>query len=236
MALGFNHVTAQQKRKLGATTDYSIEESVHYRLITNGDYERNGFDIVATAGSNGHFVSSMNVVNVHGNDSVYVRVTNLNSNGFETLHGTKTNVMGVVPMTSGDNTVSFHMPNHPFSTNQGRKTVDELQIELTDADGQLVEFNGVEHELQFLFECYDEGTRPNRPADPGWFEKKKERHSDPFNVFTKPTRSKPPSSSSSSSSSSRQYHSAPLRSTHMSQRASSSAAATRPHSTGAANH
>ena len=115
MAMGFNHVTAQQKRSLGASSDFGIEESVHYRLVTDSDFTPNGFDFSSVVGVNGHFVSSLNVVNIHGNDSVCIRVPSLGSNGFETLSGSKTNVMGLVAMSADDNSIVFHQPSHPFS-------------------------------------------------------------------------------------------------------------------------
>jgi hypothetical protein len=140
--------------------------------VTDGDYTRNGFEISSVVGSNGHFVSSLNVVNIHGNDSVYIRVPSLGSNGFETLSGTKTNVMAKIATSADDNGITFHQPTHPFSVNIGRRAVSDLQILITDADGKEVNFQGVEHEMAFLFECYNDGTRKNGVNDPDWYQRK----------------------------------------------------------------
>ena len=48
--------------------------------------------------------------------------------------------------------------------------VSELDVRITDAMGAEVDFNGGEHEFQLVFECFDEGTRSNKPPDGGYAE------------------------------------------------------------------
>ena len=116
----------------------------------------------------GHAVLPINAVNMFANDTVYMRFPNLPSNAYETLYGGQTNVMAVIPLTSGNNAENFHVPSQPTSTNIGKMGVSELDVRITDAMGAEVDFNGGEHEFQLVFECFDEGTRSNKPPDGGY--------------------------------------------------------------------
>jgi hypothetical protein len=76
--------------------------------------------------------------------------------------------MAVIPMYSGSGAESFHTPSNPTSTNIGSMIVSELDVKMTDAMGQQIDFNGVEHSFQLLFECFEKGTRSDRPSDPNY--------------------------------------------------------------------
>ena len=166
MALGFNHITAQQLRdlKLDASVKTSVENSVHYRETTLAEY--NDFTILNPTNSAtyldgdkrknqyGHSVLSANCVNMFANDSVYLRIGNLPANAYETLYGGLTNVMAVIPMYSGSSTENFYSPSNVISTNIGSSGVSELDIRLTDAFGDELDFNGVENEVMLMFEAF----------------------------------------------------------------------------------
>ena len=172
MALGFNHVSAQQIKMLGATGNNttSRELSVHYRELPDTTTEYYDFAFPRTVGSP-HAVYSLNCVNMFANDDVYLHISNLPSNAFTTLSQASTTVMGVIPMYSGSNSENFHTPSNPTSTNIGSMIVSELDIKMTDAMGQLVDFNGGEHSFQLLFEAFENGTRSDKPDDPNYTQK-----------------------------------------------------------------
>lgn len=180
MGLGFNHITAQQLRdlNLSASVKTSVENSVHYRETTLTEY--NDFTILNPTNTKepfisdntnkqykqfGHSVFSMNCVNMFANDSVYLRISNLPSNAYETLYGGLTNVMAVIPMYSGSSTENFYSPSNTTSTVVGSNGVSELDVKITDAFGEELNFNGVEHSFQIMFEAFEDGTRENKPAE-----------------------------------------------------------------------
>jgi hypothetical protein len=167
IALGFNHVTAQQMKLLNATDSSTVENSVHYRETDASVTEYYDFSFPRTAGSP-HAIYSLNCVNMFGNDSVYVHIANLPSNAYTTLTQASTTVMAVIPMYAGSSSENFHTPSNPTSTNIGSMVVSELDIKMTDAMGQAIDFNGVEHEFQLLFEVFEKGTRADKPDDPNY--------------------------------------------------------------------
>ena len=180
--LGFNHVTAQVLRdpSFADSAKTSVEGSVHYRGVPAGETEFNDFTILNPTNSTGykagdvrlsqygHAILPINAVNMFANDTVYMRFPTLPSNAYETLYGGQTNVMAVIPLTSGNNAENFHVPSQPTSTNIGKMGVSELDVRITDAMGNEIDFNGGEHEFQLVFECFDEGTRSNKPPDGGY--------------------------------------------------------------------
>ena len=183
MALGFNHITAQQLRDLNLSSSVktSVENSVHYRETTLTEY--NDFTILNPTNSAtyldgdkrkdqyGHSVLSANCVNMFANDSVYLRIGNLPANAYETLFGGLTNVMAVIPMYSGSSTENFYSPSNVISTNIGSSGVSELDIRLTDAFGDELDFNGVENEFMLMFEAFADGTRPDKPPEQNFAER-----------------------------------------------------------------
>ena len=183
MALGFNHITAQQLRDLNldASVKTSVENSVHYRETTLTEY--NDFTILNPTNSAtyldgdkrknqyGHSVLSANCVNMFANDSVYLRIANLPANAYETLYGGLTNVMAVIPMYSGSSTENFYSPSNVISTNVGSSGVSELDVRLTDAFGEELDFNGVENEFMLMFEAFADGTRPDKPPEQNFAER-----------------------------------------------------------------
>jgi len=180
--LGFNHVTAQVLRdpSFADSAKTSVEQSVHYRGVPAGETEFNDFTILTPTNSAGYTATDnrkdqygnavlpINAVNMFANDTVYMRFPNLPSNAYETLYGGQTNVMAVIPLTSGTNAENFHVPSQPTSTNIGKMGVSELDVRITDAMGAEVDFNGGEHEFQLVFEAFSEGTRSNKPPDGGY--------------------------------------------------------------------
>ena len=158
MCLGFNHVSAQQIKMLGAVGDNttSTELSVHYRELPDSTTEYNDFVFSRTVGSP-HAIYSVNCVNMYASDDVYVHLSNFPSNAFTTLAQASTTVMAVIPMYSGSGAESFHTPSNPTSTNIGSMIVSELDVKMTDAMGQQIDFNGVEHSFQLLFEFFEKG-------------------------------------------------------------------------------
>lgn len=184
MCLGFNTPTAQQLKQenLPDSIRTSKMVSTHYLEWTEPEYY--GFQIVKRTATStpsvqvgsdtlytyGHTVNSENCVNMFANDSVYVRISNLSTNAYETLYGGSTNVMAVIPMYAGQSSENFHSPNNPTSCNIGRQLVSELDIQLTDATGVLLDFHGVEHEFQLEFETFEQGTRHNKPSDPQYIQ------------------------------------------------------------------
>ena len=164
MALGMNHITAQQLKNLGASSSENrmTEASVHYRETSAT--EVNDFVLPRTAGSP-HALHSPSCINMFANDDVYMHISNLSNNAYTTLSQASTTVMAVIPMYSGSAAESFHTPSQPTSTNIGRMVVSELDVKMTDAMGQLIDFNGGEHLFQLLFEAFENGTRSDKPPD-----------------------------------------------------------------------
>ena len=168
MSLGLTHFTAQDMKNpnISLSQKTAVEVSTHYREPAAASLSTyRGWDILKPLTKDkqaspqnawGHFIGSPNVVNVHANDSIYIRMVNLPSNGFESLSGGQTNILAVIPMYSGQNSMSFYMPPVPLFTYIGNSVITELAVRLTDAAGKLLDFNGVEHELQFKFECFRE--------------------------------------------------------------------------------
>jgi hypothetical protein len=73
--------------------------------------------------------------------------------------------MAVIPMYSGSSTENFYSPPNTVSTVIGGASVSELDVKITDAFGQELDFNGVEHSFQLMFKAFEDGTRDNKPAD-----------------------------------------------------------------------
>ena len=101
------------------------------------------------------------------NDTIYVG-SNLPSNSYETLYGSQSTMLAVIPLTAGNNSENFYTPSAPVSTIIHQEAVSELNIRIADAFGELVDFVGCELEFQILFECFDSGTRQDKPPDPDY--------------------------------------------------------------------
>jgi hypothetical protein len=168
--LGFSHVTEQMIRRLkvSETIQTTIENSVHYRETTDTEY--NDFTIPTLANSTkfGHAVYSSNTVNMFHNDSVYFR-TNLPANGMESLSGGTSNILSIIPITSGQSAENFYIPQTlTSSTIDGTNSVSQLSIRLTDASGELIDFEGGEISFSILFECFDNNTYADKPSEPNF--------------------------------------------------------------------
>jgi hypothetical protein len=171
--LGFNHVTAQMLRQLNVSSNVltTIENSLHYRETT--DTEHNDFVIKrlmpnSAATDYGHSVYSASTINMFHNDAVYMR-SNLPPNGMETLSGGSTNVLCIIPMTSGSGSENFYIPTSPTTTTiDGAGSISQLAFRFTDGQGQLIDFEGGELSFSILFECFDKNTYSDKPADAGF--------------------------------------------------------------------
>ena len=168
MALGFNHHTAQtllQFQRAGTLATSEKTQLYSYNTVTAqhtfSATELNGFPTTTT-----NTIFPPNIINVHAEDTVYLRSPDLGTNGYETLYGNMTNVLGVVPMTGVGHTLTLHNPVMPFPVNVKSGLVDHLHISLTDARGEPISFNGAEHELSITFDCFLKGTRPNNRGPP----------------------------------------------------------------------
>ena len=165
-ALGLPHITAQLLRQLKISGNPATADSVsfHYREDESiGEYA--DYPVPSSGAKLGTAIYSFNTINLHANDTIYVR-SNLPSNSYETLSGSQTNVLAVIPLTAGAQSENFYTPSAPVSTIIHQEAITELDIRITDAFGELVDFNGCENEFQLLFECFDEGTRQDKPSDP----------------------------------------------------------------------
>jgi hypothetical protein len=168
MALGFNHHTAQtliQFQQAGTLATSEKTQLFSHNSITSqytfGATELNGFPTTTT-----QTIFPPNIINVHAEDTVYIRSPDLGTNGYETLYGNMTNVLGVVPMTGQGHALVFHNPVIPFPVNVKSGLVDHMHVQLTDANGMPFNFNGAEHEFSLTFECYLKGTRPKNRGMP----------------------------------------------------------------------
>ena len=97
---------------------------------TFGATELNGFPTTTT-----QTIFPPNIINVHAEDTVYIRSPDLGTNGYETLYGNMTNVLGVVPMTGQGHALVFHNPVIPFPVNVKSGLVDHMHVQLIDANG-----------------------------------------------------------------------------------------------------
>jgi hypothetical protein len=167
-ALGLPHITAQLLRQLKIAGNPTTAESLsfHYRENTSVD-EYFDYPVTKTGVKLGNAVYSFSSINMFANDTIYVR-SNLPSNSYETLSGSQSNVLAVIPLTAGNNSENFYTPSAPVSTIIHQEAVTELNIRITDAFGELVDFVGCELEFQILFECFDSGTRQDKPSDPDY--------------------------------------------------------------------
>ena len=58
-----------------------------------------------------------------------------------------------------------------ISTNIGSSGVSELDIRLTDAFGDELDFNVVENEFMLMFEAFADGTLPDKPPEQNFAER-----------------------------------------------------------------
>jgi hypothetical protein len=79
--------------------------------------------------------------------------------------------MAVIPMYSGSSTENFYSPSNVISTVVGSAGVSELDVRLTDAFGEELDFNGVENEFMLAFEAFADGTRPDKPPEQNFAER-----------------------------------------------------------------
>jgi hypothetical protein len=165
--LGFSHVTAQMIKQLGVSSSITttVENSFHYRESPS-DTEYNDFAILKLADGNyGHAVYSTNTINMYHDDQVFMHST-LPSNGMETLSGTSTSILAIIPMTSGSGTENFYIPTSPTSTTiDGASSLSQMSFRFTDAQGHLIDFEGGELSFSILFECFDKGSYSDKPPD-----------------------------------------------------------------------
>jgi hypothetical protein len=99
---------------------------------------------------------------------VYFR-TNLPANGMESLSGGTSNILSIIPITSGQSAENFYIPQTlTSSTIDGTNSVSQLSIRLTDASGELIDFEGGEISFSILFECFDNNTYADKPAEPNF--------------------------------------------------------------------
>ena len=172
-ALGLEHVTTQLLKQLhitNANVQTTSELSYHYRESSQTEY--NDLTVERPTGDentkHGTALYSPNCVNMYANDTVYLRCHSLPSNSYETLSGGQTNVMAVIPMMSGSASENFYTPSSPVSTVIGSHSVSSLDMSMTDAFGHTIDLNGSEVEFSLLFECFEHGTRDNKPPDPNY--------------------------------------------------------------------
>ena len=162
-ALGLSHVTAQLLRRLDLpdSVKTAVETSIHYRETS--DTEINDFAIqtpTTPAGNTtyGHSIASPNYINMFAHDSVYLHIQNLPNNAYTTLGGGSTTVMAVIPMSTAQSE-AFHVPTNPTSCNIGAMKISELDIKCTNAAGDLINFNGGEHDSNYSLK------HPNRARE-----------------------------------------------------------------------
>ena len=165
--LGFSHVTAQMIKQLGVSSSVTttVENSYHYRESPS-DTEYNDFTVPTLADANhGHAVYSTNTINMYHDDQVFMH-SSLPSNGMETLSGSSTSILAIIPMTSGSGTENFYIPTSPTSTTiDGASSLSQLSFRFTDAQGHLIDFEGGELSFSILFETFDKGSYSDKPAD-----------------------------------------------------------------------
>ena len=168
MALGFNHHTAQtllQFQRAGTLATSEKTQLYSYNTVT-AQHTFSATDLNGFSNTTTNTIFPLNIINVHAEDTVYLRSPDLGTNGYETLYGNMTNVLGVTPMMSVGHTLTLHNPVMPFPVNVKSGLVDHLHISLTDARGEPISFNGAEHELSITFDCFLKGTRPNNRGPP----------------------------------------------------------------------
>ena len=115
-----------------------------------------------------HYAVSYNCVNVHAEDTVYIRAQNLRVNGVETFDGNQQNLLAKVPLSVGGNGIEFHEPLAPFICDLGNGSgsgVDRLRILLTDGQRQEIDFQGVNHSMTILFTIYKKGDEGGSTMD-----------------------------------------------------------------------
>jgi hypothetical protein len=190
MALGFDHYTAQTVLQFKKEGQQSKEKTMifSHNTTTLDATELNGFSTTVT-----QTIFPPNIVNVHAEDTVYLRCPDLGTNGYETLYGNMTNVLGVIPMTGQGHALVFHNPVIPFPVNVKTRMVDHLHISLTDARGEKLNFNGAENELSITFECFLKGSRPfNKGLPDADMDVQQTHKNDPYKTANRTASKMPP--------------------------------------------
>jgi hypothetical protein len=143
-----------------------VVNSVHYREVpTLTEYNNFTIKTLADVTKYGSSIYSTNSISMFAGDDVFFR-TSLPINGAETLSGASSNILAVIPLTSGTAAQTFYQPDSLLSTTiPGSMSLSQLSIRLTDGDGDLHDLNGNECSFTLRFECFDNFTYANKPPE-----------------------------------------------------------------------
>jgi hypothetical protein len=91
---------------------------------------------------NGTFFYSDACVDVTGTRSVFFRLMNVHTAGFDSKAKISTNILGRIPMACEPFNILYWQNITHFKTIAQTKNLNVIEIQITDSDGNLIDFNG----------------------------------------------------------------------------------------------
>ena len=94
------------------------------------------------------------VMNLNCHSTILIKSAKLKANVFNS--GKHSNIIAKIPVNVQSGYVVNYEPQTPIRYNLGNSAqVQFIDIELTDSDGQILDFNGQPHDIAFLFEVWN---------------------------------------------------------------------------------
>ena len=94
-----------------------------------------------------------NIPNLNAMSTINIRSNALRANVRDT--GKQSNIIAKIPITVQQGGIINYEPQNPVRFNLGRQNLTNIDIQLTDRAGHLLDFNGSPHDLTILFEVWD---------------------------------------------------------------------------------
>ena len=105
-----------------------------------------------------------NIVNLNAKSTILIKSSKLKANVYNS--GKHSNVIAKIPINVQQGEFVNYEPQSLVRYNLGNSAeVQFIDIELTDGEGQILDFNGVPHTLAFLFEIWDVVSVPLNKQD-----------------------------------------------------------------------
>lgn len=89
-------------------------------------------------------LSSDSCVDVSGTRAVFFRLMNIHTAGFDSKSKISSNILARIPMNAEPNYIIYWTNNTLYKTIAQTKNLNILEIQITDSDGNLLDFNGVD--------------------------------------------------------------------------------------------
>ena len=137
-------------------TSGRFDDSRERGSVMRAQHQTIEFSPVSTTISTTHHnkVFFPNVVNLNCHSTILIKSAKLKANVFNS--GKHSNIIAKVPVNVQSGYVVNYEPQNLVRYNLGNAAqVQYIDIELTDSDGQILDFNGQPHDIAFLFEVWN---------------------------------------------------------------------------------